>query len=89
MKRSFDNPIKLTPIYIDIYTPDHLEKYLQQRQLEIRSIPLTNGSVKKEPIVSTDKIDLPQKSVPSTGRILNDFLADKIYLNYFGHRNSS
>lgn len=69
MKRSFDNMIKITPIYIDIYSSDHLEKYLKQRQLEFQSIPLTNGSIKKESLDSS----IPIVSPSTTGKYLSYF----------------
>ena len=54
---SFDNPIKVTPIYIDIYSQRHLDNYLQQRQngveskstpVDNQSVPSTNGEIEEE-----------------------------------------
>jgi hypothetical protein len=68
IRTSFDGPIKLTPIYIEIYSQGHLENYLQQRQLERQSkpAPLTNGTKKNEVISPVDKLDVSPESVPSS-----------------------
>jgi hypothetical protein len=61
---SFDNPIKVTPIYIDIYSQRHLDNYLQQRQNEVQSnsIPIDNQSV---PSTNGEMEEEEQNSEPS------------------------
>jgi hypothetical protein len=59
IQTSFNDPIKVTPIYIDIYSQRYLDNYLQKRQnepqskslpIENQSIPSTNGATIEEPI---------------------------------------
>jgi hypothetical protein len=59
IQTSFDDPIKVTPIYIDIYSQRHLDNYLQQHQNEVQSksspienqsTPSTNDEIIEEPI---------------------------------------
>jgi hypothetical protein len=59
IQTSFNDPIKVTPIYIDIYSQRYLDNYLQKRQnepqskslpIENQSIPSTNGAIIEEPI---------------------------------------
>jgi hypothetical protein len=73
IKTSLDDPIRVTPIYIDIYSQCHLDNYLQRRQNKLplkslstknQSIPSTNGTIKKEPVPPVHKIDLPPKLEP-------------------------
>jgi hypothetical protein len=66
MKTSFDDFIKVTPIYIDIYSQHHFENYLKQRQIDLQSKSSTNGATKnEEPIPPIDKFDLSPKPTPS------------------------
>ncbi|CAF0732105.1 unnamed protein product [Adineta ricciae] len=37
MKTSFNDPIRVTPIYVEIYSQQHLENYLKRRQSEFKS----------------------------------------------------
>jgi len=68
IKTSFDNPIKLTPIYIDIYSQQHLENYLQQRQIEFQSKPSINGGTIKKELLSPKPIpSIPTLSTSTTG----------------------
>ncbi|CAF3434900.1 unnamed protein product [Rotaria sp. Silwood1] len=76
IKTSFDNPIRVTPIYIDIYSQRHFDDYLQRRHSEIQSkllltenqsIPTTNNIITQEMLSSVDKNDLllePEPFVP-------------------------
>jgi hypothetical protein len=71
IKTSFDDPIKVTPIYIDIYSQYHLDNYLQQRQIELQSkssaIPSTNGTIKNEPISPNPVPLIPTLPSSTTG----------------------
>lgn len=64
IKTFVDDSIRITPIYIDIYSSRHLEHYLQQRQNDVQSkfspiinqtIPSANGVLDKESQSSADE----------------------------------
>ena len=60
MKTSFNDPIRVTPIYVEIYSQQHLENYLKRRQIEFKSkvtsvqnlIPLTMNNEEASQIES-------------------------------------
>ncbi|CAF2857359.1 unnamed protein product [Rotaria sp. Silwood2] len=53
IKTSFDDPIRVTPIYIDIYSQRHLDNYLQRRHSEVQS---KLSSIENQSILSTTDI---------------------------------
>jgi hypothetical protein len=68
----FDDSIRMTPIYIDIYSQNHLNDYLQRRQIKLKSKPsiipsssLINGTIKKESVPLIRKTEPPSKPQPS------------------------
>ena len=74
IKTPFDRSIKVTPIYIEIYSPRHLEKYFQQRHNGIQSksslmTNSTNGIMENQSNFSADEFNgIPQSesSTPNT-----------------------
>ena len=56
-KASFSDQFRAIPIYIDIFSPGHLENYLQQRKVERQSKPL--------PTITTEKSEDSMRHEPS------------------------
>ena len=56
-KASFRGQFRAIPIYIDIFSPGHLENYLHQRKVERQSKPL--------PTITTEKSDDSMRHEPS------------------------
>ncbi|CAF4005290.1 unnamed protein product, partial [Rotaria sordida] len=73
INRTFDNFIRVIPIYIDIYSEDHLNDYLQRRQMELQQKPAVtqtisplNETMKNESVSPTKNINLSSIPQPST-----------------------
>ncbi|CAF1016189.1 unnamed protein product [Rotaria sordida] len=60
IKTPFDDPIRVIPIYIDIYSQQHLDNYLQRRHSEVQSKIL---SIENQPILSTTDIITQELSI--------------------------
>lgn len=67
INKIFDDFIRITPIYINIYSQAHLNSYLKRRQMELQSKPeitlpsSINKIIEKEPVDSSSK---SQSSIP-------------------------
>ncbi|CAF3599964.1 unnamed protein product [Rotaria sordida] len=73
INRTFDNFIRVIPIYIDIYSEHHLNDYLQRRQMELQQKPAVtqtisplNETMKNESVSPTKNINLSSIPQPST-----------------------
>ncbi|CAF3811897.1 unnamed protein product [Rotaria sp. Silwood1] len=73
INKTFDNFVRVIPIYIDIYSEHYLNDYLQRRQMEFQlkstntlPSPSLNKTTKKELVSPTPEINPSSKPLPTT-----------------------
>ncbi|CAF1004064.1 unnamed protein product [Adineta steineri] len=70
IKTSLNDSIRMTPIYIDIYSQQHLDNYLQRRQMEFESMKNSlTPSINETEVIQN--IELPEKIEPLLPVITN------------------